>query len=243
MTASAKPSARSGERVVDASFLAGATEIGQFPPPMLVEVAFAGRSNVGKSSLMNSLMQRKGLVRTSSTPGCTRQISWFRAKSDDGAELCLTDLPGYGYAKRSKGERKGWARVIEGYLLGRPTLRAVVLLADARRGFEEDDADLVELLRSKADTSRPPVEIVLVATKVDKLSRHARKPALAAFAGSELVRALGAQVIGYSAVEDLGRTELWQTLRRVSGLTLPEQAPPEPAAPEPAPPQGGTVPR
>jgi len=228
------PAATRGERIVQASFLAGATTIEQFPPPMLLEVAFAGRSNVGKSSLMNALMQRKGLVRTSGTPGCTRQISWFHAKSDDGAEVCLTDLPGYGYAKRSKGERKGWARVIEGYLLGRPTLRAVVLLTDARRGFEEDDRDLVELVQSQADTSRPAVEVVLVGTKVDKLSRSARKPALATLDQSELPRALGTRVIGFSAVEDIGRRELWKTLRGALGLTVPS-AEPTPAGPAPAP--------
>lgn len=208
-------------RIVEASFLAGAKEIEQFPPPVSLEIAFAGRSNVGKSSLMNALMQRKGLVRTSGTPGCTRQISWFHTKAHDATELCLTDLPGYGYAKRSKGERKGWARVIEGYLLGRPTLRAVVLLTDARRGFEEDDQDLVELVQSKAETNRPPVTVVLVATKLDKLSLSARKPALQAVNQSPIVRALGAKVIGFSAVEDVGRVELWQALRKATGLVLP----------------------
>lgn len=226
MTARPESKPARGERIVDASFLAGATDIGQFPPPVMLEVAFAGRSNVGKSSLMNALMQRKGLVRTSGTPGCTRQISWFHAKADDGVELCLTDLPGYGYARRSKGERKGWARVIEGYLLGRPTLRAVVLLTDARRGFEEDDQDLVELLQSQADTSRPAVQVVLVGTKVDKLSLSARKPALSLLNQSALPRALGTKVIGFSAVEDVGRRELWQTLRRVTGLLVPTEAAP-----------------
>jgi GTP-binding protein len=218
-----------GDRVVEASFLAGAKEIALFPPPVMLEIAFAGRSNVGKSSLMNSLMQRRGLVRTSGTPGCTRQISWFHAKSDDGAEMCLTDLPGYGYAKRSKDERKTWAKVIEGYLLGRATLRAVVLLADARRGFEEDDADLVELVQSQPTTSRPQVQVVLVATKLDKLSGSARKPALAELDRSDLVRALGTKVIGYSAVEDIGRRQLWLRLRQAAGLTdgsLPAADPP-----------------
>ena len=210
-----------GERIVEASFLAGAKQIDQFPPPVLLEVAFAGRSNVGKSSLMNSLMERNGLVRTSGTPGCTRQISWFHAKASDGAELCLTDLPGYGYAKRSKDERKVWARVIEAYLLGRPTLRAVVLLTDARRGFEDDDRDLVELLQGQAQTSRPPVEVVLVGTKLDKLSVSARKPAMAALDRSELPRALGTKVLGYSAVENIGRLELWRRLRSAAGLDTP----------------------
>lgn len=235
----ARPDSSKAEReprIVSASFLAGATEIAQFPPPVSLEVAFAGRSNVGKSSLMNALMQRKGLVRTSGTPGCTRQISWFHTKALDQTELCLTDLPGYGYAKRSKGERKGWARVIEGYLLGRPTLRAVVLLTDARRGFEEDDQDLVELVQSKPEANRPPVAVVLVATKLDKLSHSARKPALATLNQSPIVRALGTKVIGFSAVEALGRVELWQALRKATGLVVPAESSAEAA---PAAPVGG----
>jgi GTP-binding protein len=235
MAATPAPSTKvdPSDRIDQASFLAGAKEIEQFPPPVLLEVAFAGRSNVGKSSLMNSLMQRSGLVRTSGTPGCTRQISWFHAKAGDGAELCLTDLPGYGYARRSKDERRTWARVIEAYLLGRPTLRAVVLLTDARRGFEPDDHDLVELLQGQAETSRPPVQVILVGTKLDKLSISARKPALKTLDQSELPRALGTKVIGYSTVENVGRRELWRKLRRAAGLSDAQ----------PSDTQGGTLPR
>src|SRR5690606_23305020 len=115
-----------------AEFEAAAQAPEQLPPPLGVEVAFAGRSNVGKSSLMNALMERRKLVRTSSTPGCTRAINFCKARARDGAELRLVDLPGYGYAKRSKTERNQWARMIESYLAERDHLRAVVMLVDAR---------------------------------------------------------------------------------------------------------------
>ena len=120
-------------RVIEAEFAAGATALEQLPPPNNVELAFAGRSNVGKSSLLNALMDRRRLVRTSSTPGCTRKINFFRTKARDGAVLTLVDLPGYGYAKRSKAERKLWSELIEAYLIQRDHLRGVVILVDARR--------------------------------------------------------------------------------------------------------------
>src|SRR6185503_4779693 len=104
-------------RVLDAQFVAGASRVEQLPPPQHLEVAFAGRSNVGKSSLMNSLIERKRLVRTSSTPGCTRQISLFEVTTRLGSRFTLVDLPGYGYAKRAKSERAEWAALINSYLL------------------------------------------------------------------------------------------------------------------------------
>lgn len=214
------------DRVDDASFAFGATTGGQFPGPTLTEVAFAGRSNVGKSSLMNSLTGRKGLVRTSSTPGCTRQVSWFHIRTGDGAEMHLVDLPGYGYAKRSRSERNAWAQLIEGYLLGRPTLRGVVALIDIRRGLEQDDRDLLELLATPTDATRPPLQVALVATKLDKLSRAARKPALAA-----LEKEVKRSVIGYSATEGIGRVALFRKVRGMAGLEAvrpaPEEAPSE----------------
>jgi len=113
-------------KVTSAAFEAGATTLGSLPPPTVPEVAFAGRSNVGKSSLMNALLERKALVRTSSTPGCTRAINLFAVGLDDGAAYRMVDLPGYGYAKLSKAERGRWGEMIEGYLERRTTLRAVV---------------------------------------------------------------------------------------------------------------------
>lgn len=200
-------------RIVSAEFKAGATAPTQFPPPTVTEVAFAGRSNVGKSSLLNCLLQRKHLVRTSSTPGCTRQVNFLEVKSDDDAQLLMIDLPGYGYAKRSKGERIAWGQLIESYLLGRPTLSGVVLLVDVRRGLEAEEEQLLELLEGPAAVSRKPLDVLLVATKLDKIGAAQRKPALA-----KLERASGRRVIGFSAKDSIGRDELWRCVRRVAGL-------------------------
>ncbi|MCA9595540.1 MAG: ribosome biogenesis GTP-binding protein YsxC [Myxococcales bacterium] len=198
-------------RVVDAHFVAGAKSSGELPPPVSVEVAFAGRSNVGKSSLLNSLMERRNLVRTSSTPGCTRQISFFEARTSDGFGTTLVDLPGYGYAKRSKVERKAWADLIEGYLLTRPSLALVVVLVDVRRGVEEDDRELLELLAEPAKNRRP-VTTLLVATKLDKLPASQKKLAL-----DKLKKSAGLPVIGFSAKDGTGRDAVWRRIR--SALT------------------------
>ena len=110
-------------RVVDAQFVAGALDAQSLPAPTLVEVAFAGRSNVGKSSLLNAMMQRLGLARTSRTPGCTRQLNVFEVRCADGLAVRFVDLPGYGWARRSKSERHEWQGMIEGYLRRRAGLR------------------------------------------------------------------------------------------------------------------------
>lgn len=211
-------------RVVEAGFVAGAKAPGELPAPVSVEIAFAGRSNVGKSSLLNCLMERRNLVRTSSTPGCTRQISLYSARASDGAVLTLVDLPGYGYAKRSKSEKRQWGELIESYLLERPTLRAVVVLVDVRRGIEPDDRDLLELLASPARTSRPPLRTMVVATKLDKLAGSAQKPALL-----KLARSGGIRALGFSARTGTGRDELWRWVRRaaqVGAENAPSDVPP-----------------
>ncbi|MFO0613573.1 MAG: ribosome biogenesis GTP-binding protein YihA/YsxC [Polyangiaceae bacterium] len=210
----ARKAAPSPHQIIDAKFVAGAgIEGGALPPATFVEVAFAGRSNTGKSSLINTLVERRSLVRTSSTPGCTRQVNLFEVTARDGLKLHLADLPGYGFAKRSKQERADWARLIEGYLRERATLRAVVILFDVRRGMEGDDEELVTFARAP----RPglgALEVVLVATKIDKLSRSERRARVA-----ELDRKTGARVLGFSAVTGDGRDDLWRAIRRAAGVS------------------------
>ena len=197
-----KGSPKDGVRVAKAEFAAAAAKAEQVPPPARVEIAFAGRSNVGKSSLLNMLLQRRGLARTSSTPGCTRQIVFFDIAIAKGAELAFVDLPGYGYAKVSKTEAASWKRLLEGYLLERESLRAVVLLVDVRRGLEKEEKDLLEFLAQRDD-----VEVIVAATKLDKLSRSAQKPAL-----GKLAKESGVTAIGTSAETGAGREELWSRI-------------------------------
>jgi GTP-binding protein len=210
---SSPPLSDAAHRIVSAEFVAAAADSRQLPPPTSTEVAFAGRSNVGKSSLLNSLLGRKGLVRTSSSPGSTRQIAFFEARAADGLQLRLADLPGYGYAKRSKTERRQWADLIESFLLERPSLATVVVLVDARRGVEADDLDLLKLLRGPARVTRRPLGLIVVATKLDKLPRSQAQAELVA-----LSRAAAIPVLGYSAKTHAGRSELWRAIRKSMGL-------------------------
>jgi GTP-binding protein len=202
--------------VLDAEFVAGATALGQLPAPTFAEVAFAGRSNVGKSSLINNLVRRKKLVRTSGAPGCTRAINIFRVRlrtNDEEAHLDLVDLPGYGYAQRSKAERKSWGPLIEGFLSGRPGLRGAVVIVDIRRGTQDDDLQLLEFLESVGVTP------ILVATKLDKLPANKRKPAVA-----KLQREIKHRVIPYSSVTGDGWDALWKQVLSVSSIDRPMEA-------------------
>ncbi len=140
-------------------FLLSATNMNQVPETEMVEVAFAGRSNVGKSTLINALTGRKTLARTSNTPGRTRLVNFFNL----AGQLMLVDLPGYGYARAPKTEIAEWTELIEDYLRGRSQLRRVCLLVDARHGLKETDRQAMALL----DQSAVPYQIVL--TKCDKL--------------------------------------------------------------------------
>jgi GTP-binding protein len=199
-------------RIVDAKFVAAAVDSQSLPPPVGVEVAFAGRSNVGKSSLLNAMMQRRGLARTSRTPGCTRQLNVFEVRCADSLSLRFVDLPGYGWARRSKTERKEWQAMIEGYLQRRAGLRAVVLLVDVRRGVEEEERQLIEFLEQPRQVSGSgPLEVILVATKVDKVGAAGRKPALEKVRRD--ARDVGGKVVGFSAVTEEGREELWGRIR------------------------------
>jgi GTP-binding protein len=149
------------------SFVRGAPSLETLPPADRPEIAFAGRSNVGKSSLINALVRRKGLARTSNTPGRTQELNFFAA---DGVPAWLVDMPGYGYAKAPKDKVDAWTEVVRGYLRGRPTLKRVLLLIDARHGLKSADEPILALLDEAA------VSYQIVLTKADKLSA----PALAA---------------------------------------------------------------
>jgi len=153
-------------------FVWGATSAENLPPEKLNEVAFVGRSNAGKSSLVNALTGRKALARVSQTPGATRQINFF----DLADRLMLVDLPGYGFAKRSKAEAGAWQEMIFAYLRRRSRLRRVALLIDSRRGVMDSDGQVMELL------DRAAVSYGLVLTKGDALKPAARADALAAAA-------------------------------------------------------------
>lgn len=204
-------------RIASATFVASAPHAGAFPPPTGVEVAFLGRSNVGKSTLLNAVLERRSLARTSSTPGATREVVFFEAKTTGGALLSLADLPGYGYAKRSKAERESWGKLAEDYLLGRPNLVGVVILVDCRRDLEDDDKDLFELVASPARVSRPPLSSVLVATKLDKLNAAARKPALA-----KLKAQAGRPVIGFSFEDPDSADAVWRAVLKMANITQPQ---------------------
>ena len=202
------PNPSQSPKILDADFAFGFTDLGSAPPSTLPEIAFAGRSNVGKSSLLNTLLARKNLVRTSSTPGCTRQVNVFAVRLQDGPSLHLADLPGFGYAKRSKSERQQWGTMIERYLRDRAALRLVVILIDARRGPDSLEMDLVQYL---SVVRSPAVPHVFVATKLDKLPRASAKPALDA-----IRKQIPGHVVGFSAKTGQGRDDLWRVLLRSS---------------------------
>ena len=155
-------------------FVLGAASLEQLPAPDLPEVAVAGRSNVGKSSLLNALTGRKTLARTSNTPGRTQQLNYFRMGPTDAPALYMVDLPGYGFAKASKDAVDRWTRLVTRYLRGRPSLRRVLLLIDARHGLKPNDLEIMALLDKAA------VNYQLVLTKLDKLKAADRAPAVAA---------------------------------------------------------------
>lgn len=207
----AKPHGQDPTDILAADFKAGAAPGSALPPPTGAEIAFAGRSNVGKSSLLNTLLQRKNLVRTSSTPGSTRQVNLYEAHARDGAVFHMIDLPGYGFAKRSRAEQAAWAEIIETYIKTRSTLAVAVVIVDVRRGVEEDDQELIHFIESANPASRRPVRVIVVATKLDKIARSGRRAAVEAIA-----KKTGRKVIGFSADTAEGRRELWTAIRRVT---------------------------
>lgn len=204
-------------QVVQAEFLRTATRPAEWPRGPAPEFAFVGRSNVGKSSMLNALTRRKGLARVSSTPGRTRALQFFEvsyrtspAARPRAVRFC--DLPGYGYAKVSRTEREQWGAMIEDYLRGREALRAVVLIVDARHPPQESDQEALGFLR---DTGR---DVIVAATKTDKLPRSQRANAL-----RTLERGLGlgaGDAVPFSAIEGTGTDALWSRLATIAAADL-----------------------
>lgn len=187
-------------KVVSAEFVKSAVHERDFPKERLPEVAFVGRSNVGKSSLINTIVGRKGLAKTSSTPGRTQLINFFRINH----RLTFVDLPGYGYAKVPVSVRREWRPMIEGYLKDRDNLKGVVLIMDIRRPPEEEEELLFEFLNSLGIVS------VVALTKVDKLSGNERTRQLRLFEKS-----LKGISIPFSAITGEGKDELWRAIREM----------------------------
>ena len=204
-----------GMRVLS-RFLAAATDVAQFPAPSLPEIAFLGRSNVGKSSVINSLVGTK-LARTSSTPGRTRSINFFEIRwpGKPRAELIFADLPGYGYAKISREISQEWPKFIEPYLQQRPTLALCVALVDVNVPAQQSDRQLLDFLSS---TGR---DFVVVGTKSDRLSNNQLNNAL---------RSLGehypsARLLAFSSKTGAGQEELWKQIREVAQTKVTAPAP------------------
>ncbi len=185
-------------KVVSAEFIRSATKPSQYTPGNLPEVAFAGKSNVGKSSLINALVNRKNLAKTSSSPGRTQAINFFGVNG----RISFVDLPGYGYARVPLAIRKQWKPMVESYLQTRKEIRLVVLILDARRGASPDDLALVDWL----DYHHIPSLIVL--TKADKLSQFERARQKKNLAGNPLLE--GRSILFFSALTGEGKDELWR---------------------------------
>jgi len=195
-----------------ARFLAAATDAAQFPAPSLPEIAFLGRSNVGKSSVINSLVGTK-LARTGSTPGRTRSINFYEVRwpGKPRAELIFADLPGYGYAKVSREISQDWPRFIEPYLNERPTLALCIALVDVNVPPQHSDRQLLNFLNASRR------DFLLVATKSDRLSNNQLHRALAALAQEYPA----AHLLPYSAKSCAGRNELWNEIRRAAQQVAP----------------------
>ena len=192
-------------KILSAEFVTSATKPAQYPLVKYPEIAFAGRSNVGKSSLINTLVNRKRLVKTSSKPGRTQLINFF----DINDLITFVDLPGYGYAKVPTAVRKKWGPMIETYLSGRDTLKGVVVILDIRRTPREEEHNLIAWLAHYAIAS------ILVLTKTDKLSKTKLAKQRVAVARSLALDA--ADLIMFSAKSRQGRDDVWQAIESLLG--------------------------
>ena len=187
---------------MDAEFVTSAARPEQFPAETLPEIAFLGRSNVGKSSLLNCLTGRKGLAFTSARPGCTQLINFYRV----GGQFHFVDLPGYGYARVPKEITFQWKELIEQYLLRRASLQLCFLILDARRGWMEKDLELKQWLEFHNR------RYLVIATKTDKLKSHNdQRQGIAAIRSQSPM----AEPLPFSAVTGRGAREIWQAISTI----------------------------
>jgi GTP-binding protein len=193
-------------KVLAAELAATAARPEDFPKTRLAEIALLGRSNVGKSSLLNRLAQRRQLARTSADPGKTRLVHFYRIERPERA-LLLVDLPGYGWARVPKSERAGWKALVESYLTGRERLRGAVLLQDLRRDWGEDEALLAAWLAERA------LPVLLVLTKADKLGAAERARRLRSLTAQARVPA--GRCITTSSQTGEGVEALWRAIDQI----------------------------
>ncbi len=189
-----------------------AVKAAQYPEETLPEVAFAGKSNVGKSSLINTMINRKALARTSQNPGKTRTINFYNVES----KLYFVDLPGYGYAKAPKSEIAKWGKMIEDYLIKRETLKAIIMLVDIRHEPGANDKMMYDWLKHYGH------KIIVVATKSDKLKRS-QLPKHKKMLSEGLGLEKGDILIPFSSENKSGKEELWNVIEEVAGLNQIEE--------------------
>ena len=190
-------------KISSIEFLKSVAHPDQLPKTGLPEIAFAGRSNVGKSSLLNSLLNRKRLAHVSATPGKTRLLNFFTINNS----FYFVDLPGYGFAKASFQERNAWKKLVEGYFARSSSLKGFVLLIDIRHNISPLDLELLEWI------SIEKMSVTIVGTKADKLSRNKLRDSL--LANEKFLREndIGkSEIIAYSSVTGLGKSELWKRI-------------------------------
>ena len=196
-------------KILSAEFVTSAVKPDQYPELRLPEIAFAGRSNVGKSSLINVLVNRKRLVKTSSTPGRTQLVNFF----DINDAMTFVDLPGYGYAKAPARVVREWGPMVESYLAERRSLKCAMLLIDIRRSPREDELNLIEWFRAHGI----PYRVIL--TKADKFSNNKRQGNVARIARELGVKS--SELIPFSALSRNGRDEVWQAINDLMGPPTP----------------------
>ena len=187
-------------KITTADFVKSATKPSEYPPGNLPEVAFAGKSNVGKSSLINTLVNRKGLAKTSASPGRTQLINFFQVNG----KLSFVDLPGYGFAKVPMEVRQKWKPMVESYLQTRKEIRLVVIILDGRRGPSADDLALLDWL------DYHKIRSLIILTKADKLNQLERARQKKAIAESDLLA--GRSYLFFSAVTGEGKDEIWRAI-------------------------------